>query len=131
MPPRGLQFISDVPSVGIKFRGRKQDLTRAVENLLINAARFTPQGRKIFFQSYSDASGITFSVRNEGSAFPAAILQSGGQMLSTGDAARSDGHQGLGLYFARTVAESHGGHLHLSNAENGACAALWIPLIDS
>lgn len=129
--PRGLQFISAVPPVGIKFRGRKQDLTRAVENLLINAARFTPQGRKIFFQSYSDASGITLSVRNEGSAFPAAILQSGGQMLSTGDAARSDGHQGLGLYFARTVAESHGGHLHLSNAENGACAALWIPLVDS
>lgn len=37
------------------------------------------------------------------------------EMLYT-DAARSDAaHQGLGLYFARKVAQSHGGVLVLSN----------------
>ena len=126
--PRNLQFVSDFSPGSTMFRGRKQDLTRAMENLLVNATRFTPQGQKVFFQCHTDAVGITFFVRNEGSAFPPGVLQSGGQMLSTGNAARNDGHQGLGLYFARTVAESHGGRLVLTNTKEGACASVWIPL---
>lgn len=127
--PRNLQFVSEFSPGSTTFRGRKQDLTRAMENLLVNAARFTPQGQQVFFQCHTDAAGITFSVLNEGSAFPLTVLQSGGQMLATGNAARNDGHQGLGLYFARTVAESHGGRLVLTNTEEGACASVWISLI--
>ena len=43
-----------------------------------------------------------------------------------GDAARSDGHQGLGLYGARTVAEAHGGRLTLENTGHGARATLAV-----
>ena len=49
------------------------------------------------------------------------------------DAARSDAaHQGLGLYFARKVAQSHGGVLVLSNlpAAHGACAELRLPICE-
>ena len=65
-------------------------------------------------------------MQDDGPGFPETILRTGGQMLATGDAARSDGHQGLGLWFARTVAESHGGRLTLANA-GGALAILAVP----
>ena len=40
--------------------------------------------------------------------------------------------QGLGLYFARKVAQSHGGVLVLSNlpAAHGACAELRLPICE-
>lgn len=40
-----------------------------------------------------------------------------------------DGHQGLGLYFARTVAAEHGGRLLIGNREDrsGGCVTLELP----
>ena len=62
--------------------------------------------------------------------FTPEALHKAGQFLYT-DAARSDAvHQGLGLYFAKKVAQFHGGTLVLSNLSgtHGACAELRLPI---
>lgn len=113
---------------GATLQARRQELTRAVENLLANAVRFTPAEGQITLGCRCEAGFLILTVQDTGSGFPAEILQHGAQMFSTGDAARSDGHQGLGLYFARTVAEAHGGSLQLCNTPSGALATLQLPL---
>lgn len=112
---------------GLTLHARRQDLARAVENLLANAARFAPQGGQVTLACRAEAGQVLFAVQDDGPGFPEAILRSCGQMFATGDAARSDGHQGLGLYWARTVAEAHGGRLTLSNTGGGALAVLTLP----
>lgn len=113
---------------GTTLQARRQELTRAVENLLANAVRFTPTEGQITLGCRCDSGFLVLTVQDTGPGFPAEILHHGAQMFSTGDTARSDGHQGLGLYFARTVAEAHGGSLDLCNDACGARATLRLPL---
>ena len=126
--PRGVRFACEFRLPGTpRLHARRQDLARAVENLLANAARFAPQGGQVTLACRAEAGQVLFTVQDDGPGFPEAILRSCGQMFATGDAARSDGHQGLGLYWARTVAEAHGGRLTLANTGGGALAVLTLP----
>mgnify|MGYP001852002017 FL=1 len=126
--PRGVRFACAfrLPD-GLTLHARRQDLARAVENLLANAARFAPQGGQVTLACRAESGQVLFTVQDDGPGFPDPILRNGGQMFATGDAARSDGHQGLGLYWARTVAEAHGGRLTLANTGGGALAVLAVP----
>lgn len=126
--PRGILFRmqADFPE-GFSLHAQRQNLGRAVENLLANAARFAPEGGHVTLTCRAENGFALFAVQDDGPGFPPEILSQGGQLLQTGDFSRSDGHQGLGLYFARTVAEAHGGSLLLTN-KDGALAVLRIRL---
>lgn len=105
-------------------------LARAVDNLLDNAARHTPAGGTVTLRCTGTADTIRFTVQDTGPGFSAEALQKAGRLFYTGDAARpTDGHQGLGLYFARTVAAEHGGRLLIGNREDrsGGCVTLELP----
>ena len=108
----------------------ESDLLRAAENLLDNAVRYTPHGGTVTLTTAAEAGLFLLRVTDTGPGFTPEALAKAGEMLYT-DAARSDAaHQGLGLYFARKVAQSHGGTLVLSNLSgtHGACAELRLPI---
>ena len=110
----------------------ESDLLRAAENLLDNAVRYTPRGGTVTLTTAAEAGLFLLRVTDTGPGFTPEALAKAGEMLYT-DAARSDAaHQGLGLYFARKVAQSHGGALVLSNlpAAHGACAELRLPICE-
>ena len=110
----------------------ESDLLRAAENLLDNAVRYTPRGGTVTLTTAAEAGLFLLRVTDTGPGFTPDALAKAGEMLYT-DAARSDAaHQGLGLYFARKVAQSHGGVLVLSNlpAAHGACAELRLPICE-
>ena len=126
--PRRLHFVLDnaLPP-GTVLYARRQDTARAVENLLDNAVRYAAPGGQVTLRCTREADALAFAVQDDGPGFAPAVLRGGGQLLYTGDAARSDGHQGLGLYFARRVAESQGGSLTLANTPTGALVVLRLP----
>lgn len=110
----------------------ESDFLRAAENLLDNAVRYTPRGGTVTLTTAAEAGLFLLRVTDTGPGFTPEALAKAGEMLYT-DAARSDAaHQGLGLYFARKVAQSHGGVLVLSNlpAAHGACAELRLPICE-
>lgn len=103
-------------------------VARAVDNLLDNAARHTPPGGQITLRVSCADGFCRFAVQDTGPGFTPQALRHAGQLLFTTDTARGGAHQGLGLAFARRVAETHGGSLTLHNTEQGACAELTLPL---
>lgn len=112
------------------IRAAEDDLRRAVENLLENAVNHTPRGGTVTLTVAREGSNLRIRVTDTGPGFTPEALAKAGEMLYT-DAARSDAaHQGLGLYFAKKVAQFHGGTLVLSNLSgtHGACAELRLPI---
>lgn len=129
--PAGVQLILNEQWQGT-LCAAQCDLLRATENLLDNAVRYTPRGGTVTLLVTKEKQDFVLRVTDTGPSFTPEALAKAGEMLYT-DAARSDAaHQGLGLYFARKVAQSHGGVLVLSNlpAAHGACAELRLPICE-
>lgn len=129
--PAGVQLILNEQWQGT-LCAAQCDLLRAGENLLDNAVRYTPRGGTVTLLVTKEKQDFILRVTDTGPGFTPEALAKAGEMLYT-DAARSDAaHQGLGLYFARKVAQSHGGVLVLSNlpAAHGACAELRLPICE-
>lgn len=127
--PAGIQFILQEEWQGT-IRAAENDLLRAAENLLDNAAAHTPRGGTVTLTVAKENNRFILRVTDTGPGFTPEALAKAGEMLYT-DAARSDAsHQGLGLYFAKKVAQFHGGTLVLSNLSgtHGACAELRLPI---
>lgn len=129
--PAGVQLILNEQWQGTLCAAQR-DLLRAAENLLDNAVRYTPRGGTVTLLVTKEKQDFILRVTDTGPGFTPEALAKAGEMLYT-DAARSDAaHQGLGLYFARKVAQSHGGVLVLSNlpAAHSACAELRLPICE-
>lgn len=126
--PAGIQFILQEEWQGT-IHAAENDLLRAAENLLDNAAAHTPRGGTVTLTVAKENNRFILRVTDTGPGFTAAALARAGEMFYT-DAARSDSaHQGLGLYSARRTAAAHGGTLRVSNTPGG-CAELCLPICE-
>ena len=104
------------------------ELTRALENLLDNAVGHTPAGGTVTLDVSKAKDTLVFTVTDTGPGFTPEALHKAGQFLYTDAARPCNGHQGLGLYLARSVAQAHGGKLVLANTGAGAQVQLCLPI---
>ena len=109
-------------------------LERAVENLVVNAIRYSPRGGAVTIEVEPSRDGThTLRVRDEGPGIPARQAEHLFTRFYRGDPARrrSEGHPqegaGLGLPIARAAAEAHGGTLRLAGNGPGAVFELRVP----
>jgi two-component system sensor histidine kinase MprB len=108
-------------------RGMSQRLTRAVNNLLDNAAKWSPQGGVI---EVTLADGL-LTVRDHGPGISEDDLPHVFDRFYRSSAARSTPGSGLGLAIVRQVAEAHGGRVEASNAPGGgALLRLYLPTVE-
>jgi two-component system, OmpR family, sensor kinase len=94
-------------------------LERALDNLIANAIKFSPEGGSVelFVDAGKDAA--EFSIRDRGPGVPDAELEYLFRPFFRGsNAARADGH-GMGLAIVQRVVQVHGGDIHAQNAEGG------------
>ena len=127
--PAHVQFVLQEHWQGT-FLCAPAELTRALENLLDNAVRYTPADGTVTLNVAKTGEALIFTVTDTGPGFTPEALHKAGQFLYTDAARPGNGHQGLGLYLARSVAQAHGGALLLSNnpATHGARAELRLPI---
>ncbi len=95
--------------------GAPERLSRAVNNLLDNAARHSPPGGPI--EIAVDADGLR--VRDHGSGVEEADLPYVFDRFYRGANSRGRQGSGLGLAIVRQVAEQHGGGVSVANHEDG------------
>ncbi|HEU0113376.1 MAG TPA: HAMP domain-containing sensor histidine kinase, partial [Thermomicrobiales bacterium] len=126
----GMQPRADAKGVRLRLTGADAPcwaagdphlLTRAVENLLDNAVRYTPPAGEIAVDCECAGDDVRFSVRDDGPGIPPADLPHIFTPLYRGESSRNrrTGGAGLGLAIARRLLRAHGGDLTAANAASG------------
>ncbi|QFU08852.1 Osmolarity sensor protein EnvZ [Rhodobacteraceae bacterium THAF1] len=98
-------------------------VTRALENLVMNALRYGTRAR-VSLHTFDRA--LVFSVEDDGPGIPEAERDQAMRAFSRLDDARNQDHGGgvgLGLAIAQDVARQHGGVLRLDTSEMGGLRA--------
>lgn len=95
---------------------------RAVENLLVNAIRYSPAGEIIVIELTGHDDRAVVTVRDAGPGVSEAMRDRLFERFVTDR--REPNQTGLGLAIVRTVAELHDGNVTLLDSEKGACFRL-------
>lgn len=101
----------------------------ALNNLLGNALRYSPDGAKVHVRArLLPQGGCEIAVSDEGPGLDEAGLARLGQPYHRGDKARGTQGTGLGYYFCKQIVEAHGGSIVPTQAQpHGLCVTLRLP----
>jgi two-component system osmolarity sensor histidine kinase EnvZ len=118
----------------VRLHGHRVELDRALDNLLVNAARYgrdPANGRlDVTVSLTTDGQDAVIAVADRGPGVPAEQIDRLLRPFERGDRARGgDTGAGLGLPIVQRIARRHGGSLRLlANAPHGLRAELTLPL---
>jgi len=107
--------------------GRPEALSRAIRNLIDNAAKFSPAGSEVVVE----VDGGSVTVHDSGPGIPAAQSSRVFDRFHRVESTRMLPGSGLGLSIVRQVAESHGGQVAAGESPmGGAAVGFTIPTVD-
>lgn len=112
----------EVPSVWVDAERLRQVLS----NLLGNAVKFTPAGRRISVAAQEEEAAVRISVADTGPGIPAEHLPQVFDRFWQARSTRRAG-AGLGLAIARGIVEAHGGDMGVQS-EPGAGSTFFFTL---
>jgi signal transduction histidine kinase len=99
---------------------------RAIDNLLVNAARHTPQGTRIWIRVLPQDGGVLVCVDDEGPGIPDELKASIFEPFRKGEAGTPG--SGIGLSLVSRFAEFHGGRAWVQDRpEGGAAFRVFLP----
>jgi signal transduction histidine kinase len=101
----------------------------ALNNLLDNALRYSPEGAQVHLRASPMAQGgCEISVTDQGPGLDAEGLSRLGQPYHRGDAAGGTQGTGLGYYFCKQIVEAHGGTITSTAVQpHGLCVTVCLP----
>jgi hypothetical protein len=119
----------------IQLSADREQLLRAVGNLLDNAIGHSPPGTTVRLvaacaRNDQGVHGVSIEVTDTGPGVPEEFLPHAFERFQRAERARTrdSGGTGLGLSIVKTIAEAHGGSAELGNLPGkGALARLWLP----
>jgi signal transduction histidine kinase len=103
--------------------GDIDQIRRAVDNLISNAVRFSPDGDRVCIELKKAGPDIEIAVLDRGPGFSVDFLPHAFERFRRGDSARTrdgeEGGSGLGLAIVRSIARDHGGDADATNRVDG------------
>ncbi len=98
----------------------KEQLNRVIDNLIINAMKFSPSESTITITLEED-DGALIGVHDRGIGIPASIAGHLFDPFTPGKRKGTAGEEtfGLGLYISKQIIEAHGGRIWFESVENG------------
>lgn len=108
----------ELPADPIVIDGDLVRLAQVFSNLLINAAKFTPEHGHIALNAHKASGAITVSVKDDGAGLAQNLLPLVFDLFAQGPTAldRSQGGLGIGLTLVRSLVEMHGGSVCVKSA---------------
>ena len=101
--------------------GSRELLRSAIENVLRNAVRYSPEGAPVEVAVERSAAGLTIAIRDRGPGVPAAelerIFEPFYRVAESRD--RDTGGEGIGLAITSQVMKAHGGTARAENRAGG------------
>jgi signal transduction histidine kinase len=118
---RGIILGTSLSSKPAVVTGDEDKLHQVLANLVSNALRYTPAGKRVEVSVRANRQQVTLQVSDEGPGIDPADLPVLFERFFKGDRARSrsESGSGLGLSIVRQLVELHGGHIEAALAESG------------
>ena len=108
---RGHRLDISMPATGLEVEGDAVRLTQVVDNLLSNAARYTPPGGVVTVTGALEDDSVVLRVHDTGVGIDPSLLPDlfGTFVQGARGPDRAEGGLGIGLSLVRTLTELHGG----------------------
>ncbi len=115
---------------GIFIDGDRLLLAKALDNLLSNAAAYSPAGSLVHVRLWPEAEHGMLTLENTGIHIPDADIPRLFEAFYRVDSSRNrmTGGSGLGLYIVKTILELHGATADIANTARGVEVSLCLPL---
>jgi two-component system, OmpR family, sensor kinase len=113
--------------------GDRDQLLRAIRNLVTNAAVHTDPGRPIEVAGRTQAGGVVLTVVDGGPGLPPEQAAHVFERFWRADKARTRarGGTGLGMPIVASIVRAHGGSVRFdSSIEHGSTVTVWLPAAD-
>lgn len=113
-------------SPAVSVLGDRQLLQKALDNLLGNAAVYSPAGNRIFVTLRQDTEKAKLTIENTGVHIPDEDIPKLFEAFYRVDQSRNrqTGGTGLGLYIAKTILDLHGAEIQIENTEQGVMVSV-------
>lgn len=132
---RGVSLVLDLPDVLPEFRVETEALTSAVNNLVVNAIKFTPRGGQVTVAARTEPSEnvAVLVISDTGVGMDpeevARAMAPGWTAVTSMVGVHGDAGNGMGLSVVRRQVEILGGSLELRSTKGkGTCAIIRLPL---
>jgi len=111
----------DLPDPELVVLGDEARLVQVVQNLLDNAAKYTPQGGRIDVHARRDNGAAVITVKDNGIGMEPDMLRGAFELFRQGRQAldRADGGLGVGLTLVQRLVAMHGGTVEARSAGPG------------
>ncbi len=115
-------------SPDISVLGDMQLLQKAVDNLLGNAAAYSPAGNRVIVKLRRDEDGAKLTIENTGVHIPEEEIPRLFEALYRVERSRNrqTGGTGLGLYIVKSILDLHGAKIRIENSDKGVIASVQI-----
>lgn len=128
------ELILNLPLEPLYIEGDPARILQIQENLLANAAKYTPAGGRIVVSAWQEHGQAIVSVQDNGQGIPPDMLTAIFELFVQGTKtlARTEGGMGIGLSLARVLVELHGGTLsvHSDGKNCGSTFTMRLPLTE-
>lgn len=126
----GPNFLADITSRPCHIMANREQLFRALENLVYNAADFTPPEGRITLSLKADGDSARIAVSDTGCGISEKDLPNIFRRSYTTRSGK--GGQGLGLAITRTIVLEHAGQIEVKSKEGeGTTFTICIPMVSS
>jgi nitrogen fixation/metabolism regulation signal transduction histidine kinase len=119
--------LADGPAPAVRVRGDRLLLSRAIQNLLLNAREASPPDARVEIRIEATAERVVVEILDRGAGLGPEVE---GRVFEPYVSTKRRG-SGLGLSLVRDIATQHHGTVTLENREGGgACARLSLPRME-
>ena len=133
MESRKHTFVLEPVDSSLTVSGDAVRLAQVVENLLLNAAKYTPDGGSVTLRATAAGSWVAISVRDTGIGIGSDMLGRVFDLFVQADTAldRAEGGLGIGLTLVERLVRMHGGRVEAQSAGPGlgSTFTVHLPLI--
>lgn len=122
---RGLTIEKTI-SLGVAIGGDMLLLQKVFDNLLGNAAAYSPMGEQIFIRLWQTAEKVYLTIENTGTHLPDEDIPKLFEAFYRVDQSRNrqTGGTGLGLYIVKTILDLHGAEIRIENTSRGVIVSV-------
>jgi signal transduction histidine kinase len=125
---RGVKLEADIPTNAPPIQGDAHRIRQVVWNLLTNAIKFTPWGKRVKTSVAVDEKMATIIVADEGDGISPDFLPYIFDELQQEEKGKRAGGLGLGLFIVKTIVDMHGGSVEALSDGPGRGATFIVRL---